>query len=100
MMEIPFQSLFVHLEFMNIKLKHQFFLPCRTFRYIFFLPLFVFSDVVHLMLYCFNVSLRTFNVQVGPTTFQTKFQPHLVWTLDQVGFLDCLLPTALGGSCI
>ncbi|KAK6797582.1 hypothetical protein RDI58_005284 [Solanum bulbocastanum] len=21
---------------------------------------------------------------VGPTTFQTKFQPHLVWTLDQV----------------
>lgn len=22
--------------------------------------------------------------QVGPITFQTKFQPHLVWTLDQV----------------
>ena len=22
---------------------------------------------------------------VSPVTFKTKFQPHLVWTLDQVG---------------
>uniref|UniRef100_A0A2N9HY99 Rhodanese domain-containing protein n=1 Tax=Fagus sylvatica TaxID=28930 RepID=A0A2N9HY99_FAGSY len=25
--------------------------------------------------------------KVGPITFQTKFQPHLVWTLEQVGLL-------------
>ncbi|XP_024032615.1 thiosulfate/3-mercaptopyruvate sulfurtransferase 1, mitochondrial-like, partial [Morus notabilis] len=24
---------------------------------------------------------------VGPVTFETKFQPHIVWTLDQVGSL-------------
>lgn len=26
-----------------------------------------------------------FVFQVGPITFETKFQPHLVWTLEQVG---------------
>ncbi|KAK4711270.1 hypothetical protein R3W88_005783 [Solanum pinnatisectum] len=27
---------------------------------------------------------KVYQGQVGPTTFQTKFRPHLVWTLDQV----------------
>jgi len=32
-----------------------------------------------------KIDFFSFFPQVSPITFQTKFQPHLVWTLDQVG---------------
>ena len=43
--------------------------------------------------YCFDllVLMYIFCCQVGPITFQTKFQPHLVWTLDQVGFIIIII---------
>ncbi|XP_062115735.1 putative pentatricopeptide repeat-containing protein At1g64310 [Humulus lupulus] len=31
-----------------------------------------------------RANIKDPNLEVGPITFETKFQPHLVWTLDQV----------------
>ncbi|KAG5546888.1 hypothetical protein RHGRI_018901 [Rhododendron griersonianum] len=36
---------------------------------------------------------------VGPITFEAKFQPHLVWTLEQVGKVVDLVTGTLTGHC-
>jgi thiosulfate/3-mercaptopyruvate sulfurtransferase len=42
-------------------------------------------------LMCCFLHVHFFVFQVGPITFETKFQPHLVWTLEQVGFIFCVI---------
>lgn len=39
---------------------------------------------------CFVAAYRVkFFLQVGPSTFEAKLQPHLLWTLEQVGTFLC-----------
>jgi len=36
-----------------------------------------------------------FVFQVGPITFETKFQPHLVWNLEQVGCIASVISNVI-----
>lgn len=47
-----------------------------------FLPVYIAVSVGSLIPYGLYTSLLL--AQISPVTFKTKFQPHLVWTLDQV----------------
>ena len=48
---------------------------------------FILSCLSFTILYSMVFVACIFVLQAGPVTFQTQFQPHLVWTLDQVELL-------------